>query len=111
MGDRREPRRFLIDPTQFGRHPDARWRAYPDRERVEVMEAYIQHLAICELRSIFGHNLDTELARLTGDAPTYLRRRLSGEYRTTITDIYTWALAAGDISIIPPIDSIDDLLP
>lgn len=114
MGDRaprRQPRRLLVTPADFGIHPNTAWLPYDDIDPVEVVEAYWQHLAICQLRATFGPRLEHELVDRTGAEPRYLRRRLSGEYRMNLGDIVRWALVFNDIALIPPFDSANDLLP
>ena len=109
----RQPRRFLVDPSEFGKDPEAPWEPLTDEvAATEVVAAYWQHLAVCVLRDKYGVTVADELARRLGTSSVvYLKRKVSGEYPVPFEELIGWVIACGDISLLPQLDSLDDLYP
>ncbi|MCO8127499.1 hypothetical protein NHL50_09795 [Acidimicrobiia bacterium EGI L10123] len=112
MGDRIRSRELMVDPSAFGRVPDSPWLKPESAEELGVLiAAYWHHLAVCTLNAMFVEP-EVELSRRLGVAnDPYLRGQLVGRYRVSIEDLCTWAIALGDVSLLPELHSADDLLP
>jgi hypothetical protein len=124
---RRTPRSHLVDHTQFGINPDAEWRPASELEPDELaalIHAYWQHLAACSIRERFGRRSMQDVARqLYGRLVTFgltdtavrghehIARLLNGTAAAPTHQLFNWAIALEDISILPQPDSIEHLFP
>lgn len=83
-----------------------------DADEVDVVACYWQHLAICVLRDTYTVGLRQRLVEvLDVENLEHLDRQLSGAYRIRLKTLIEWAIALGDVSVLPQVDSIDGLFP
>lgn len=115
---RYRPREYMINPKSFGRHPDAVWKPHENlspEEKVRVSASYLQHLAACEtLRAAANRTWDlTDLHRnlhIGGTIDT-LRRKLYGDAPADFDDVVAWALAVGDVTVLPAPADVERMMP
>lgn len=104
------PVELVANPRHFGRveHPQL---AHPQTlTAVEAGWALIQHRAAYTLRlelAAAGETVD-DLATRTGQSPTWVRRKMTGQTPFDFADLVTWTLLYG-VQVWPVIDSVKDL--
>lgn len=118
MPYRYRPRQYMVNPKSFGRHPEAIWKPHEQaspKEQVYIAASYLQHLAACEtLRAAANKTWDiADLARRVPTVGTVdtLRRKLYGDVPATFDDIVAWALAVGEVTVLPAPADTERMLP
>ena len=105
-------------PRQFGRVWDAEWATGHGLDIDQVAWAYAQHRAAFEVRAAMQwnpltrpdpHTIDTLAAEL-GEAPSWLRRKLTGQVPADVGDMLGWARVLGP-QIWPLVEGPGDLAP
>lgn len=106
------PRRFLADPGEFGRAPEARWIPLEaDEDRNEWLGAYWHHIAVCMLRDTLPGQVAEEIAKRSGNSLSYVRRQVNGDYRVPLEEIVWWAIWFKDVSLLVSTDSSESIRP
>ena len=108
------PADFLVDPKQFGRVLDAKWRPYTESDRARVAASFLQHRIACAVRDELGaRRTGYTLAERLGcpDRYDHIRRKLNGHIPLNLPELHNWVLTLG-VHIHPggP-DNISDMLP
>jgi hypothetical protein len=102
-------------PAEFGQDPEAEWRAARNLAEASLMaHAYWQHAAACVINERLSDSGASrkELAAALGVGTRMLRAKLTGTFPATADEIFRWALAFNDISILPPpVERVADVLP
>jgi hypothetical protein len=100
------PRNFLTDPASFGVDPAAAVRpGIPDADTGQLVTAFMQHRAACEVRriresgAITSRALALRLGHNEGTMSGYLR----GVYPASLAEITMWAMELGDSFTMPNI--------
>lgn len=109
------PKTLMRQPAEFGQDPDAEWRAARNLTEASLLaHAYWQHLASCVINERL---MDTgvtrrELADALGVGTRMLGSKLAGTFPATADELFRWALAFNDVSVLPPpADRVSDILP
>jgi hypothetical protein len=109
------PKALIRRPAEFGRDPDAEWRTARNLTEASLLaHAYWQHLAACVINERLTDSgiTRTELAGALDISPRMLGSKLNGNFPATSDELFRWALAFNDVSILPPpADRAADILP
>lgn len=108
------PRDYTQEPALFGRDLNLQWNAAGSLEGWETWRrsaAYLQHLAVIEVRKVLEERKLTVGAKAEelGAQPSYLRRKLTGELPMTLEDYIEWSTAIGRSLLLPGRLSLEDL--
>lgn len=92
------PRRFLVDPSEFGRAPEARW--IPG-------SAPTGTTSLCTLRESLPGQVAEEIAERSGNSLAYVRRQVNGDYRVSLEE----AIWFKDVSLLVSTESSESIRP
>lgn len=103
---------------EFGRVWLPEWRFDHVLSADEVAWAYVQHRAAFEVRAALGGNAKSgvapgsieALATILGEAPSWLRRKLTGQVPADVGDLLGWARVLGP-QVWPLVEGPEDLEP
>lgn len=120
-------RSFMVDPTRFGLDRDAPWMSavgLSAPQLVELVAAYLQHLAVCAVRERYkkrslddvGMFLHEHLVEhgFIEDSKTgahNLARILNGSRPASNLQLLEWAIALSEVSIFPVAPDLFALFP
>ena len=106
---------MLVDPSQFGIEPDPIWYAATNLlEAGRLVEAYWQHKAAIVVRERIASSALTQkdIAAQLGISVGMLSGKLNGRYPLGSDELFRWALAFDDVTLLPPSpDDVSQLLP
>ena len=72
------PRDYLVDPYQYGSHPDPHWRLPRAGDRRSLQVAMVEHHVALLVRTYGGRHLATEVGRRFGFTKSYWSDCLQG---------------------------------
>ena len=119
--EKNSPRRFLVEPRQFGRSRRARWYASTrdPSERRELAAAYWQHVVVCKVneeldKPIFKGNVSAFARELGLTDTSGLRKKIRGVAAAQMEDYLSWAAVLGrriipEAYVIYPHDDRSDI--
>lgn len=102
------PVQAVVNPRQFGRVEYPNWAADSGLTAVERAWALLQHRAAFVAHTALteqGQTVD-DLASAVGEAPSWLRRKLTGQVPADVGDFIGWAAALG-VDVWPLLDTSD----
>jgi hypothetical protein len=109
------PKALMRRPAEFGQDPEAEWRAARNLTEASLMaHAYWQHLAACVINERLRDSGASrkELAQALGVGTRMLGSKLNGTFPAASDELFRWALAFNDVSILPPpVNRVADVLP
>jgi hypothetical protein len=102
-------------PADFGQDPEAEWRTARNLAEASLLAlAYWQHLAACVINDRLRDSGASrkELAAALGVGTRMLGPKLNGTFPATADELFSWALAFDDVSVLaPPANRVADVLP
>lgn len=107
------PQSFLHNPSGFGTDASAGHRTPVDLiEAGQIAASLAQHAAALVVHAHRDAGLTVrEMAERLGCSEGYLSGQLTGRYPAGYDDIVRWAVAIGDLSVLPVVESLEPFTP